>query len=194
MMDPVAPVAPTTTGWVEVAGFWVALVGTVASVIIAVAAVVLSVKAFRAEAARATRAEEVEKRLRRSDLARDIIVWFDKGIIYMTVGSDAALLLDDDFVRDGQELDARARTIDSPGATDLLLATREARRAVGGLPEDRRMRAAINITRLLKLWAERWVDDPKPVDYPVDSWVRGFDTTPEPDDEGPPATSPLADN
>ncbi|WP_336633666.1 MULTISPECIES: hypothetical protein [unclassified Microbacterium] len=117
---------------------------------------------------------DTERMLRRSEFARDLIVWFDRSTPVMVVGADVAVL-DKEWVRDGEALSARARVIDSAGAVSLLVAARDARTAVEKIPLERRLDAAIRATQLLKLYAERWVEEPGEKTYAITSWIEEDD-------------------
>jgi len=120
------------------------------------------------------KAAESERLVRRMEFARDLMVWLEKSTAIMVAGSDAAVL-QRDWLDQGERLSATARTIDSDGGTELLIAAREARAGVERIPEGRRIQSALFMTRLLKLWVEEWVRDPKPVDYPVTTWLAQED-------------------
>lgn len=115
-----------------------------------------------------------EKRVRRSDFARDLIIWFDQSTAPMILGGDVAVLLEG-WTDSAEQLSARARVIDSPGANGLIIAAREARGVVEQIPIERRMKAAMGATDLLKLYAEKWVDDPQEHVYPIVQWIEDGD-------------------
>lgn len=171
------------------------LIVTVVATVVAILSVV-DARRSRADAAKeATRAEsaaarsaaasegihaamiegaESERLVRRMEFARDLMVWLEKSTAIMVAGSDLSVL-QRDWLDQGERLSATARTIDSEGGTELLIAAREARAGVERTPENRRILTALFMTRLLKMWVEEWVRDPKPVDYPVTSWLAQDD-------------------
>ena len=171
------------------------LVVTAVSAIIAIIAVVDARKSRTAAAAdaeaatrsadrAATAAEGIERalvaqgnserRVRRSDFARDLMIWFDQSTVPMILGGDVAILVEG-WSDTAEQLSARARVIDSLGANNPMIAAREARVAVERIPIERRMKAAMQATDLLKLYAEQWVDDPREVDYAIVQWIEDDD-------------------
>ncbi|PRB09247.1 hypothetical protein CQ047_11250 [Microbacterium sp. MYb72] len=124
--------------------------------------------------AASTRAADAEKRLRRSELARDLIVWFERSTALMVLGSDAALH-DREWVEAGHGLNARARVIDSEGAVELMQAAKRARAAVDAVAVERRIDVAMHTTAMLQLYAERWVDDGEVQRWPIEDWIRNED-------------------
>lgn len=92
----------------------------------------------------------------------------------MILGGDVAVLLEG-WTDSAEQLSARARVIDSPGANGLIIAAREARGVVEQIPIERRMKAAMGATDLLKLYAEKWVDDPQEHVYPIVQWIEDGD-------------------
>lgn len=122
------------------------------------------------------RTADAQKRMRRSELARDLIIWFDRSTVLMVLGGDASIL-DSDWVEAGTALNARARVIDSAGATGLIQAAKRARSAVEQIDPERRIDAAFGATRMLQLWAEQWVEDGEEHPYPIEEWIRTDDET-----------------
>jgi len=117
------------------------------------------------------RAAEADKRVRRSELARDLIIWFDRSTVLMVIGGDATIL-DSDWVEAGTALNARARVIDSEGATELMQAAKRARSAVEQIDPERRIDVAFRATGMLQLWAEQWVEDGEAQIWPIEDWIR----------------------
>ncbi|WP_114587766.1 hypothetical protein [Microbacterium arborescens] len=163
--------------WTDVAGVWIGAAGAAASTVIAAVAVWLSIRAARAEARRHEEAVASERRERRASFATDLLLWLERSTVFLIMGSEFATD-DSEWLEQGERLEARARVLDSPGATELLLAARAAREEMDTLSVDLRIRVALPVTRLLKLWVESWVRDPEQVDIAgrgsIRSWVRGW--------------------
>ncbi|MFE7198484.1 hypothetical protein [Microbacterium oxydans] len=117
------------------------------------------------------RAAGAEKRLRRSELARDLMVWFDRSTHLMVLGPDAAVR-DRAWVEAGEALNARARVIDSDGAVGLMQAAKRARGALEEVSPELRLEVAMNATGMLQLYAERWVVDGAAQSWPIEEWIR----------------------
>ncbi|WP_206549511.1 hypothetical protein, partial [Microbacterium oxydans] len=117
------------------------------------------------------RAADAEKRLRRSELARDLIVWFDRSTHLMVLGADATVR-DREWVETGEALNARARVIDSDGAVGLMQAAKRARTAIEDVAMEQRVDVAMNATGMLQLYAEQWVVDGEEHPWPVEEWIR----------------------
>lgn len=116
------------------------------------------------------RAADAEKRLRRSELARDLIVWFDRSTHLMVLGPEATVR-DREWVEAGEALNARARVIDSEGAVDLMQAAKRARAALEDVETEDRLEVAVHATGMLQLYAERWVDDGESHAWPIEDWI-----------------------
>lgn len=161
--DPTTP--PVDTSWVDVAGFWVSLVGTLASTVIAVVAVVLSVSVARAQSRRDARAA-------RAAWAHEYTVWLDAGTVYMAAGMDAAMLTDREWIDRGNEIQTRGRLLESKGASDYMVAARAAFAHIATMPIEQRMTAALTATRMLPFWLEGWVDDPDKRPGDIVEWLK----------------------
>jgi hypothetical protein len=156
--------------WTDIGTFVVGIIGTIASTAVAVVAIVLSTKAVRAEADRA-------RRDRRAEWARDFSIWIEAGTKYLLI-PDAAIL-DDEWVATATSLSSRARVLDSPGATDLMVAAKRARSEVSSLPPETSTRVALTMTSLIQLWAQQWVEKPREGELAVEEWAQAFAATNE---------------
>jgi hypothetical protein len=156
--------APVDPSWVDVWGFWVGALGTLASTVIAVVAVVLSVSVARAQGRRDTRAA-------RAGWAHEYSVWLGAGTVYMAAGMDAAILTDREWIDRGNDIQARGRLIESKGANDYMVAARAAFAHIATMPIDKRMDAAMTATRMLPFWLESWVDDPDKRPGDIVPWI-----------------------
>jgi hypothetical protein len=148
----------------------VALVGAFANVALALVAVIIAFLVHRAETRRAERLVESDKRQRRASFAKDLIIWFEIGEKHLVIGGESHLH-DPEWVRISRELEAASPLVDSPGTLDLMVAAKDARTELERVAVDDRMIAAISITRLLKLWAQQWVEDGHAGKYPVAQYV-----------------------
>ena len=163
---------PTSDGpsWTDVGGF-------IANSILALVAIVVTIMLHFAESRRVKRAIESEKRQRRAEFAKELIMWFELGTKHLTMGGDSNVL-DDEWVRRMRELEASSLLVDSPGAEELMRVARTAHEEMEPIPSAQRADVAIFITRMMKLWARGWVDDPhNPAEYPVAEWVKVAVTT-----------------
>lgn len=113
---------------------------------------------------------------------RDYMLWLDDGSMYMAAGMDAAILTDRAWITRGQELDTRARLIEpkgtetnilkSKGASAYMTAQRTAREHIeGNVSPGDAIEAAMVATRMLKFWAEGWVDNPKLAPGDITEWI-----------------------
>lgn len=160
--------------WLDLANFWVNALGTIATVLIAAFAVWLTVATARATNRR-------DERARREAWVRDYMLWLDDGSVYMAAGMDAAVLTDRAWISRGSELDTRARilepggttnnVLESRGASSYMTAARTAREHIATLPVGDRVEASITATRMLKFWAEGWVDHPKNSTGDITEWI-----------------------
>jgi hypothetical protein len=164
VMTPTTPPAPVDASWVDVWGFWVSLVGTVASTIIAVVAVVLSLSVARAQGRRDARAA-------RAAWAHEYTVWLGAGTVYMAAGMDAAIPTDREWIERGNDIQARGRLLESKGANDYMVAARAAFAHIATMPIEKRMDAAMTATRMLPFWLESWVDDPDKRPGDIVPWI-----------------------
>ena len=165
--------------WTEVAGFWVSAVGASASTAIAVVAIVLTVGAARAASRR-------EARAGRAQWAHEYSVWLDAGTIYMAAGMEAAMLTDREWIDRGNDIQTRARLLDSHGADLYMVAARTAFEDIAMKPPEWRITAATTATKLLSFWVEGWVNDPKKAPGDISDWLkylRDPDANAEPADE-----------
>lgn len=173
------PPVPADPSWTEVGGFWVSALGTVASTAIAVVAIVLTVGTARATSRR-------EARAGRAQWAHEYSVWLDAGTIYMAAGMEAAMLTDREWIDRGNDLQTRARVLDSGGANRYMVAARAAFEDIATKPLELRITAAMTATKMLSFWAEGWVNDPKKAPGDIVDWlkhVRAPDAKEEPTDE-----------
>jgi hypothetical protein len=172
------PPQPEVIPWTDIAGVWISGAGALASTVIAIVAVVFAVRAAGAEGLRAAEAEESQRRERRAAFATDLLVWLEQSTAITVLGSELAIY-NREWVGRGEALSARARTLDSPGATDLLVSARAARNAIETLPFDRRIDVVLPVTGMLKLWVEAWVstpersgNGPEVIEAWVDAWAK----------------------
>lgn len=151
--------------WTDVGGF-------IANSVLALSAIAVTIMLHFAENRRVKRAVESEKRQRRAEFAKDLIMWFELGTKHLAIGGDSGVL-DDEWARKGRELEACSELVDSPGAKELMRVARTAREEMEPIQTEQRGDVAISITRMMKLWASGWVDNPdNPAEYPVAEWVK----------------------
>ena len=121
-------------------------------------------------AARATKRRET--RVGRAAWAHEYDVWLDTGTIYMAAGMDAAILTDREWIDRGNDIQTRARLLDSTGANDYMVAARAAFEYIATVPPDLRIKAAMTATKMLAFWAEGWVNDPKKSPGDIVDWLK----------------------
>lgn len=176
---PIPIPVPADPSWTEVAGFWVSALGAVANTAIAVVAIVLTVGAARAASRR-------EARAGRAQWAHEYSVWLDAGTIYLAAGMEAAMLTDREWIDRGNDIQTRARLLDSEGADRYMVAARAAFEDIATKPPELRITAAMTATKMLSFWVEGWVNDPKKAPGDIGDWLkylRGPDANAEPADE-----------
>lgn len=182
---------PSEPSWLDMANFWVNLGGTITSTIIAIVAVGLTVYTVIAGRRR-------EDRAKREAWARDYMLWLDDGTVYLATGLDAAMLTDRVWITRGSELENRARVFDpesstiasilnpaEAGASAYMRAQRTAREHIEKMPIGDRISAATTATRMLKLWVEGWVDQPKKKPGDIVEWLNTVSSKDEPSTNPP---------
>ena len=162
---PQSPPLTPDPSWIDLAGFWVSALGAAASTAIAIVAIVLSVGANRSQIRRDIRGQ-------REAWVRSFIAWLDAGTVYMILGLEAAIEVDTKWIDRGNELQTSGRLLESKGADAYMMAATDAREYVADLPLDQRRDASMDAIRLLKFWAENWVDKPENSPGNVVDWLN----------------------
>lgn len=191
---PVETDIPFEPTWLDLANFWVNFGGAFAGAVIAIFAVWLTVATARATNRR-------DDRARREAWVRDYMFWLDDGAVYMASGMDAAILTDRAWIKRGQELESRARLLEpngtknnileSKGASAYMTAHRTAREYIEkNSPPGGALEAATAATKMLKFWAEGWVDNPKLVPGDITEWIA-MPSTDKPARSAPPESEAL---
>ncbi|MEA9983676.1 hypothetical protein [Subtercola sp. RTI3] len=150
---------PSDPNWTEVAGFFIALGGSIATVAIAIVAIVISVRSGRTDRSRAASDKEERLRSRRESFATDLLLWNRNSQVHMIIGGDS-LLADEAFVESGHHLDARAKVLGDDGAHGLLSLHRLLREDISLIEDEKRTETSALMVASFESYVRDWVDNP----------------------------------